>query len=110
VLGNTSGADGHYRDLARHPDVTTTPGVVVLRIDVSAAQMPTDLDQQLQSRGVRLLIARDIGQFRDVLEHAPGHTHPPPGYRTIADAITASSAGVHDHRYADQADRGADQV
>src|SRR4051794_11636635 len=33
VLGKTDGVDGHYRDLARHPDATTTPGVVVLRIE-----------------------------------------------------------------------------
>src|SRR3954470_8069910 len=115
VLGKTDGVDGHYRDLARHPDATTTPGVVVLRIesglyfanadtirrqilraagadethvivldaettpfiDVSAARMLSDLDQALQSRGVSLLIARDVGQFRDVLEHAPGATRQP---------------------------------
>src|SRR4051812_21124041 len=33
VLGKTDGIDGHYRDVARHPDATTTPGVVVLRIE-----------------------------------------------------------------------------
>jgi sulfate permease, SulP family len=36
-------------------------------VDVTAARMLAALEQQLRERGVRLLIARDIGQVRDVL-------------------------------------------
>ena len=39
-------------------------------IDVTAARMLAALDEDLQSRGVRLLLARDVGQVRDVLRHA----------------------------------------
>jgi SulP family sulfate permease len=125
VLGRTSVVDGHYQDLARHPDAVTTAGVAVVRIesglyfanadtvrrqilhiassdgtravvldaettpfiDVSAAQTLADLNRQLRSRGVTLLIARDVGQFRDVLEHAPGDSGVPLSYPSIADAV-----------------------
>jgi len=66
-------------------DAETTPF-----IDVSAAQTLADLNQQLRSRGVTLLIARDVGQFRDVLEHAPGDSDLPLIYPSIADAVSAS--------------------
>ena len=128
-LGKSSDVNGHYQDLARHPDALTTAGVVVLRIesglyfanadavrrhilqiasadgtravvldaettpfiDVSAAQTLAELNQQLRSRGVTLLIARDVGQFRDVLEHAPGDSDLPLSYPSIADAVSASA-------------------
>jgi SulP family sulfate permease len=65
-------------------DAETTPF-----IDVSAAQTLAELNQQLKSRRVTLLIARDVGQFRDVLEHVPGYL--PLSYPSIADAVTASA-------------------
>jgi sulfate permease, SulP family len=43
-------------------DAETTPS-----IDVTAAQMLADLAHNLRSRGTRLLVARDVGQVRDVL-------------------------------------------
>ena len=39
-------------------------------IDVTAARMLAALNQDLRRRNVRLLLARDIGQVRDVLSHA----------------------------------------
>ena len=36
-------------------------------IDVTAARMLVQLDDELERRGVRLVVARDIGQVRDVL-------------------------------------------
>jgi sulfate permease, SulP family len=66
-------------------DAETTPF-----IDVSASRMLTALDQDLRARGVRLLIARDVGQFRDVLSHATdielGRR-----YATIDAAVTAAT-------------------
>jgi sulfate permease, SulP family len=46
-------------------DAETTPS-----IDVTAAQMLADLAHNLRSRGTRLLVARDVGQVRDVLQQA----------------------------------------
>jgi MFS superfamily sulfate permease-like transporter len=43
-------------------DAETSPS-----IDVTAAQMLADLAVNLRSRGTRLLVARDVGQVRDVL-------------------------------------------
>jgi hypothetical protein len=40
-------------------------------IDVTAASMLVQLTEELERRGVKLVIARDIGQVRDVLETAP---------------------------------------
>ena len=46
-------------------DAETTPS-----IDVTAAQMLADLAQNLRRQGTRLLVARDVGQVRDVLQRA----------------------------------------
>jgi len=50
-------------------------------IDVTAAAMLMELDEELARAGVRLLIAREVGQIRDVLRHAGAerlteHVHP----------------------------------
>jgi len=129
TLGRTSGPDRQYRDLERHPDAATTPGVVVLRIesglyfanadavrahilaaaaragvqaivldaettpviDVSSAEMLAALSEELRTRGVRLLVARDVGQFRDVLTHAPTRADLHHRYATIDEAVRAAS-------------------
>ena len=41
-----------------------------LTVDVTAAEMLGRLDEELGAIGVRLLIARDVGQVRDVLRTA----------------------------------------
>jgi SulP family sulfate permease len=50
-------------------------------IDVTSARMLAALEEQLRDRGVRLLIARDVGQVRDVLrsvtdDPALAHVYP----------------------------------
>jgi high affinity sulfate transporter 1 len=59
-------------------------------IDVTAVAMVVDLRDELADRGVQLLVARDIGQVRDVLATAGGaslvdHFHP-----TVRDAVIAA--------------------
>jgi SulP family sulfate permease len=39
-------------------------------IDVTAVRMLNSLSEELAERGVRLVIARDVGQIRDVLKKA----------------------------------------
>lgn len=125
VLGK---CEGHYRDVARHPEAVTPDGVAVLRIesglyfanadavrrrildtvragevhavvldaettpfvDVSASRMLVALDRDLQKHGAVLLVARDVGQFRDVLERtgAAGLTR---RYPTVDEAVSAAS-------------------
>jgi MFS superfamily sulfate permease-like transporter len=56
-------------------------------IDVTAADMLTALNQELERRGVRFLIARDVGQVRDVLDHSDAADLGPILRRTVRDAI-----------------------
>ena len=75
----------------------TTPGTraVVLDaetapfIDVSAARMLIQLTEDLRRSGVELVIARDVGQVRDVLRRAEGGATLPPAYPTVQDAVEA---------------------
>ncbi|MFD6893133.1 SulP family inorganic anion transporter [Rhodococcus sp. NPDC060086] len=56
-------------------------------IDVSAAQMLLELRDTLAERGITLRIARDIGQFGDVLEHSGSGGAPIAVYPTVRAAI-----------------------
>jgi SulP family sulfate permease len=58
-------------------------------IDVTAVQMLSSLREELDERGVRLVIARDVGQIRDVIEStdaAEGLKHL---YPTVQSAVEA---------------------
>lgn len=55
-------------------------------IDVTAASMLVRLTEELERRGVTLVIARDIGQVRDVLETAP-ETVKARAYPTVQAAV-----------------------
>ena len=62
-------------------------------IDVTASRMLADLAEELQQRGTQLLIARDVGQVRDVLTHvvdSPALEH---AYPTVAAAVDAVTGG-----------------
>jgi SulP family sulfate permease len=56
-------------------------------VDITAARMLTELTADLAKRGVRLVIARDIGQVRDMLAVTgpPGSAHE--YYRTVQEAV-----------------------
>jgi sulfate permease, SulP family len=51
-------------------------GETVPFVDVTAARMLDDLTADLHRRGVRLVIARDVGQVRDVLAQSGGTAAP----------------------------------
>ena len=65
-------------------DLGTVPDV-----DLTAARMLADLREELASRGLRLLYARDVGQVRDMLgmEDATGRVYP-----SISAALEALAA------------------
>ena len=71
------------------PTVPITAKTVVLDaetipfVDVTAAEMLRALSEDLERRGVRLLIARDIGQVRDVLGGETQRVYP-----TVEAAVT----------------------
>ena len=56
-------------------------------VDVTAAAMLRQLNADLERDGIRLLVARDVGQVRDVLAHTSG---PSPTYRTLDEGVAAA--------------------
>ena len=75
------GADGVRAVIV---DAETTPFV-----DVTAARMLVAAHEELRANGVRLMLARDVGQVRDVLGCFSDDGDPPPSYPTIEAAIDA---------------------
>ena len=63
-------------------------------IDVTAAQMLADLAHNLRSRGTRMLVARDVGQVRDVLRRVEVPEIVVGVYPTVDAAVEAALGGV----------------
>jgi hypothetical protein len=61
-------------------------------VDVTAARMLIALAADLRRRGVRLVLAGEIGQVRDMLAAVSGHDRPPDYHRTIQEGVTAAQA------------------
>jgi sulfate permease, SulP family len=62
-------------------------------IDVSAAHMLVQLTADLGRQGVELVIARDIGQVRDILRRAEGEAALPRAYPSVQAAVDAVGGG-----------------
>jgi sulfate permease, SulP family len=60
-------------------------------VDVTAARMLVQLGDDLQRQDVRLVMARDIGQVRDVLRRTEGERLPLSAYPSVREAIEALS-------------------
>jgi anti-anti-sigma factor len=58
-------------------------------LDVTAARMLDDLRDDLRRDGVELLLARDVGQVRDVLRTTGDRSHVYPTVRAAVDAAAA---------------------
>lgn len=63
-------------------------------VDVSAVRMLDGLTEELEARGVRLLLAGDVGQVRDVLRTAGARAELRHVYPTVQAAVDASSTGT----------------
>ena len=61
-------------------------------VDVTAARMLGETTAELQRAGVRLVIARDIGQVRDVLAVAEGPSGPGEYFRSLQHAVDSARA------------------
>ena len=68
-------------------------------VDVTAAKMLGELERDLSRGGVRLLVARDVGQVRDVLRQA--EPDGPAGYPTVDEAVAAAAVPAEDAPAAD---------
>ena len=69
-------------------DCQTTPSV-----DVTAARMLNQFAADLGKRGVRLVLAGEIGQVRDMLAAVADEGRTPEYHRTVDDAVTAARTG-----------------
>ncbi|KES09140.1 sulfate transporter [Streptomyces toyocaensis] len=69
-------------------------GETVPFVDVSAVRMLDDLAEELDSLGVRLLLARDVGQVRDVLRTAEARKQLRRVYPTVRAAVDAARHGT----------------
>jgi sulfate permease, SulP family len=66
-------------------DCQTTPSV-----DVTAGRMLNELAAGLAKRGVRLVLAGEIGQVRDMIAAVADRGQAPEYHRTVAEAVTAA--------------------
>ena len=57
-------------------------------IDVTAAQILDQVARELQSEGVRVVIARNVGQVRDVIHASPGDSILDAAFPTVDEAVT----------------------
>ncbi len=90
----------HVRDTVRHASGLGTRAVVLdgetmPYIDVTAAQMLSQLARDLQRDGVRLILVRSIGQVRDVIRRA-GEEPIVTVYSTIDEAVAAARSAADD--------------
>ena len=69
-------------------DCETMPSV-----DVTAARMLNQLAADLHRQGVRLVLAGEIGQVRDMVAAVTGHGQAPGYHRTVSEAVHAAQAG-----------------
>jgi high affinity sulfate transporter 1 len=82
---NAAAADGVQAVVL---DCQTTPS-----IDVTAARMVNQLTADLAKRGVRLVLAAEIGQVRDMIAAVAGEGLAPEYHRTVDEAVTAARTG-----------------
>jgi sulfate permease, SulP family len=62
-------------------------------IDVTAARMLSQLAADFRRRGVRLVLAGEIGQVRDMLAAVSGPDGTPEYHRTVHDAVDSATTG-----------------
>ena len=64
-------------------------------VDVSAVRMIAELREDLHVRGSRLVLARDLGQVRDLMRRELGEASVADVYPTVAEAVAALTSGDH---------------
>jgi anti-anti-sigma factor len=91
-------AEAVRRVVRKHAEADGTHAVVLdgeamPYLDLSATRMLVELADDLQRRGVRLLMARDVGQVREVLRAVGGDDELRLVYPTVDAAVAAASTG-----------------
>jgi high affinity sulfate transporter 1 len=78
---------------ADHTRVVVLDAETIPYVDITAVKMLTNLSRDLAARGVRLVIAHDIGQVRDLLAAADATTLAADVYPTVQAAIDDVTKG-----------------
>ena len=88
-FANAGPIAAEIRSAARRDDVQAVviDAETMPFIDVTAAEVLDQVARELQADGVRLVIARDVGQVRDVLDTAPGDSILDTSYPTVDEAV-----------------------
>ena len=88
-FANAAPVAAEIRSAARRDDVhaVVIDAETVPFIDVTAAQVLDQVARELQADGVRVVIARNIGQVRDVIHAAPGDSILDAAYPTVDEAV-----------------------
>ncbi len=88
-FANAGPIAAEIRSAARRDDVQAVviDAETMPFIDVTAAEVLDQVARELQSDGVRMVIARDVGQVRDVLDTAPGDSILDYAYPTVEEAV-----------------------
>ncbi len=88
-FANAGSIAAEIRTAARRDDIhaVVIDAETMPFIDVTAAQVLDQVARELQADGVRLVIARDIGQVRDVRHAAPGESILDASYPTVDEAV-----------------------
>ena len=95
-FANADAVAAEIRSAARRDDVhaIVIDAETMPFIDVTAAQVLDQVARELRADGVRLVIARNVGQVRDVLDAAPGDSILDTAYPTVDQAVTRLVAEV----------------
>ena len=88
-FANAGPIAAELRSAARRDDVyaVVIDAETMPFIDVTAAQVLDRVARELRADGVRLVIARDVGQVRDVLDATPGDSILDYAYPTVEEAV-----------------------
>jgi high affinity sulfate transporter 1 len=95
-FANSDWVRAHLRRAASRPGTTAVvlDGGTAPFLDVTSAEMLSEAADDLGRHGVQLLLARDIGEVRDVLRHSGVGPQLRRTYPTVQDAIDAVQAGA----------------
>ncbi|HTU84301.1 MAG TPA: SulP family inorganic anion transporter [Solirubrobacteraceae bacterium] len=95
-FANSDWVHTHLRRAAARPGTKAIvlDGGTAPFLDVTSAEMLGQTADDLGRRGVRLLLARDIGEVRDVLRRTDVGTQLQRTYPTVKDAVDAVQAGA----------------
>jgi SulP family sulfate permease len=95
-FANSDWVRTHLRRAAARPGTKAVvlDGGTAPFLDVTSAEMLGAAVDDLRRRGVRLVLARDIGEVRDVLRRSDVAPQLQRTYRTVQDAVDAVQAGA----------------